>query len=235
MNWKKFALVTTAAVIIQACSSTTTYKVRPGDTLSTIARNHKMSVSQLQNMNNIANPNHIKVGQLLTVSGKGGTPVRSSSSAKATTGAPTPIVRRDNTIVTPKAPAAPKDKVQTGITGWIKPTNGAVVKSYNPNIPGQKGIQIAGSSGQRINAAHKGDVVYAGSGNAGYGQLIIIKHNSNTYSAYGYLASITVREGMKVNKGQQIATMGESSDGRTVLYFEIRTKGQTVNPMNYIQ
>ncbi len=235
MNWKKLAFVTATAMIIQACSSTTTYKVRPGDTLSTIARNHKMSVSQLQSMNNIANPNHIKVGQVLTVSGKGGTPVRgSNNTAKATTGAPTPIARRDNTIVTPKAPAAPKDTVQTGLSGWVKPTEGAVVKSYNPNIPGQKGIQIAGSRGQRINASHGGEVVYAGSGNAGYGQLIILKHNSNTYSAYGYLSSITVQEGMKVNKGQQIATMGESSDGRTVLYFEIRTKGQTVNPMNYI-
>ncbi|HIW06885.1 MAG TPA: M23 family metallopeptidase, partial [Candidatus Ignatzschineria merdigallinarum] len=104
----------------------------------------------------------------------------------------------------------------------------------NPNIPGQKGIQIAGTINQPIKAAHDGEVVFAGAGNSGYGQLIIVRHNANTYTAYGYLSSINVKEGTKVKKGQAIAGMGNSFDGRTVLYFEIRTKGQTVNPMNYI-
>ncbi len=235
MNFKRFAFFLATLLFIQACSSSGNYTVRKGDTLSRIAQKHKMSMRELQRLNNISNPNHIKVGQVLIVKGAA-TRVRdnnakaSSSSSSSTTA----IARRDNTVVTPKAPAAPKDKVSTGISGWLKPTDGAVVRSYNPNIPGQKGIQIAGTLNQPIKAAHNGEVVFAGSGNSGYGQLIIIRHNANTYSAYGYLSSISVREGTKVKKGQQIATMGKSSDGRTVLYFEIRTKGQTVNPMNYI-
>lgn len=233
MRLKRLTFIILALVILQACGSSGSYTVRPGDSLSAIARNHKMSLSELQRRNNISNPNHIKVGQVLVVGGKGGSSVRNNS-AKSTSSQTQAIARRDNTIVTPKAPAAPKDRVSTGISGWIKPTDGAIVKNYNPNIPGQKGIQIAGRPNQPIKAAHDGEVVFAGSGNSGYGQLIILKHNANTYSAYGYLASINTTEGTKVKKGHQIASMGNSFDGRTVLYFEIRTKGQTVNPTNYI-
>lgn len=233
MRLKRLTFIILALVILQACGSSGSYTVRPGDSLSAIARSHKMSLSELQRMNKISNPNHIRVGQVLVVGGKGGSAVRGNS-AKSSASQPQAIARRDNTIITPKAPAAPKDKVSTGISGWIKPTDGAIVKSYNPNIPGQKGIQIAGSPNQSIKAAHDGEVVFAGSGNSGYGQLIILKHNANTYSAYGYLASIHTTEGAKVKKGHQIASMGNSFDGRTVLYFEIRTKGQTVNPTNYI-
>lgn len=234
MSFKRLTFFLATLFIIQACSSGGSYTVRPGDSLSLIARNHKMSLRELQNLNNISNANHIKVGQVIRVNGKGGSAVRTSNSGKATNSTPQQIAKRDNTIVTQKAPAAPKDTVSTGISGWMKPTDGAIVRSYNPNIPGQKGIQIAGSLNQPIKAAHDGEIVFAGAGNSGYGQLIIIKHNANTYSAYGYLSSINVREGTRVKKGQQIAAMGNSFDARTVLYFEIRTKGQTVNPMNYI-
>lgn len=234
MHLKRLSLIILALVILQACGSSGSYTVRKGDSLSAIARSHKMSLSELQRMNKISNPNHIRVGQVLTVSGKGGSVVRGNSAKSNSNSNPQAIARRDNTIVTPKAPAAPKDRVATGISGWIKPTDGPIVKSYNPNIPGQKGIQIAGTPNQSIKAAHDGEVVFAGSGNSGYGQLIILKHNANTYSAYGYLSSINAKEGEKVKKGHQIASMGNSFDGRTVLYFEIRTKGQTVNPTNYI-
>lgn len=235
MRLKRLTFILVASLIIQACGSSGSYTVRSGDSLSKIARDHRMSLSQLQRLNNISNPNHIKVGQVLRVDGKAGSAVRNKSAQQSSAGVDQKIARRDNTVVTPKAPAAPKDKVSTGISGWVKPTAGTVVKSYNPNIPGQKGIQIAGIPNQAIIAAHNGEVVFAGSGNSGYGQLIILKHNANTYSAYGYLSSINAKEGTRITKGQQIGAMGNSFDGRTVLYFEIRTKGQTVNPMNYIQ
>jgi murein DD-endopeptidase MepM/ murein hydrolase activator NlpD len=44
------------------------YRVRVGDTLNSIARRHGLSVAQLMRINNIANPNLIKVNQPLVVS-----------------------------------------------------------------------------------------------------------------------------------------------------------------------
>ncbi len=234
MRYWRPTLLFCTTLFLYACSSVGTYKVKRGDTLSLIAERHNMSTAQLARMNNISNPNLIKVGEVLRVKGgsKGSSvrdPRRSSSSSGG-------IARRDSGPVGKAGENAPayQDTGSTSVKGWVRPTSGTVVKQYNPNVPGQKGIQIAGSPNQRINAANNGEVVFAGQGNSGYGQLVIIKHNSNTYSAYGYLSSVTVREGQRVRKGDQIATMGTSVDGRTVLYFEIRAGGKTLNPERYI-
>ena len=75
-----------------------------------------------------------------------------------------------------------------------------------------------------------GQVVYAGSGLIGYGQLIILKHNDTYLSAYGYNASLLVKEGQAIKKGQRIATMGEGPERKPRLHFEIRRNGKPVKP-----
>ncbi len=238
MKHRRLLILTFSLFILSACASSSigTYRVQPGDTLSIIAKRHNMSTAQLASMNNIANPNLIKVGETLKVKGgrSSGTKVRDprGSSTPPSTG----IARRDSGPVgkAGENTPPPASSGTTTVKGWVKPTDGAIVKRYNPNIPGQKGIQIAGSPNQQIRAANSGEVVFAGEGNSGYGQLIIIKHGGNTYSAYGYLSSVSVRVGQKVKAGESIATMGTSVDSRTVLYFEIRNGNKTINPEQYI-
>ncbi len=48
----------------------TTYIVKPGDTLSSIARQHGTSPGELQKLNRLPNPNRIKVGMTLVVPGR---------------------------------------------------------------------------------------------------------------------------------------------------------------------
>jgi LysM repeat protein len=55
-----------ALVVVVASAS---YEVRPGDTLARIASEHGTTVSALAQANSIANPNLIRVGQVLTISG----------------------------------------------------------------------------------------------------------------------------------------------------------------------
>jgi lipoprotein NlpD len=93
---------------------------------------------------------------------------------------------------------------------------------------------INGKVGQPVLAAASGSVVYAGSGLIGYGQLIIIKHNDTYLSAYGYNASLLVKEGQTIKKGQQLATMGEGPERKPRLHFEIRRNGKPVNPRQYL-
>ena len=93
---------------------------------------------------------------------------------------------------------------------------------------------INGKLGQSIYAAASGRVVYAGGGLIGYGKLIIIKHNDTYLSAYGYNASLLVKEGEQIRKGQKIATMGEGPERKPRLHFEIRRNGKPVNPQRYL-
>ena len=45
---------------------------------------------------------------------------------------------------------------------------------------------------------------------------------------------LLVKEGDKVKKGQVIAKMGSTDSESVKLHFEIRYKGNSVNPRNYL-
>jgi lipoprotein NlpD len=85
-----------------------------------------------------------------------------------------------------------------------------------------------------VRAAAAGNVVYAGDGLIGYGKLIILKHNDTYLSAYGHNASLQVREGETIKRGQRIATMGEGPGREPRLHFEIRQNGKPVNPLQFL-
>jgi lipoprotein NlpD len=76
--------------------------------------------------------------------------------------------------------------------------------------------------------------VYSGTGLAGYGNLIIIKHNDTFLSAYAYNRNRLVKEGMQVKQGTLIAEMGQDKDKLAVLHFQIRKNGKPVDPLLYL-
>jgi lipoprotein NlpD len=99
---------------------------------------------------------------------------------------------------------------------------------------GAKGVDIGGKPGQSVTAAAPGTVVYQGSGLRGYGQLIIVKHNTDFLSAYAHCDKIVVREGNVIKRGQKIAEMGSTGTDRVKLHFEIRYRGTPVDPLDYL-
>jgi lipoprotein NlpD len=109
-----------------------------------------------------------------------------------------------------------------------------VLRKYQPNASGKRGIDIGGHVDQPVNAAGNGTVVYSGSGLVGYGRLIIVKHSEDLLSAYGHNSELLVAEGEYVSAGQMIAKMGSSGTNRTELYFEIRKDGKPVDPLKYL-
>lgn len=64
-------------------STATTYTVKSGDTLSAIASQYGMNYSQLAQINNIANPNRIYVGQVLRINNSNNSYVPSTSAYRA--------------------------------------------------------------------------------------------------------------------------------------------------------
>jgi LysM repeat protein len=73
-------------------TTTTTYTVRRGDTLYSIARRYGTTVEAIAAANGIANPNCIRVGQVLTISGATGVP------APVPSGGTTYVVRRGDNL-----------------------------------------------------------------------------------------------------------------------------------------
>jgi lipoprotein NlpD len=119
----------------------------------------------------------------------------------------------------------------TALVYWSWPARGAVIGGFSSM---NKGINIAGHSGEAVYAAAPGKVVYSGNGLRGYGNLIIIKHNSIFLTAYAHNSQNLVSDGEWVKSGQEIARMGNTGTSRVMLHFEIRRSGEPVNPLNYL-
>jgi lipoprotein NlpD len=115
---------------------------------------------------------------------------------------------------------------------WAWPTKGKVIANFNE--ASNKGIDIAGSSGQAVNATAAGKVIYSGSDLRGYGKLVIIKHNATYLSVYAHNSVILVKEGQQVSRGQKIAEMGNTDSNTVMLHFEIRRQGKSVDPGKYL-
>jgi lipoprotein NlpD len=97
-----------------------------------------------------------------------------------------------------------------------------------------KGIDISGSRGDPVLATAGGTVVYAGSGIAGYGLMLIVRHNDEYLSAYGHNDALLVEEGAVVRAGQRIAQRGSSGTDSVKLHFEIRRRGRPVDPLGLL-
>ena len=162
----------------------------------------------------------------------------------AATGKPVLAVTNDNkpdvkpsTTVKPNADAKPNAETKSSAESsedidWAWPTKGKVIAYFNE--ASNKGLDIAGSTGQAISAAAAGKVIYSGSDLRGYGKLVIIKHNSNYLSVYAHNSLILAKEGQQVSRGQKIAEMGNSDSNTVMLHFEIRRQGKSVDPAKYL-
>ncbi len=207
----RFALVL-VLMMLTACGSSTRWDhrsdehiVRRGDTLFSIAFRYGKDPDDLARWNRLGDGTLIYPGQVIRL-----TPPRGSAQQAQ---------RRP----LPEIPSVPPPE-------WSWPTSGRINVEFGGSPGPGTGVLIDGRNGQAVLAAAPGTVVYAGSGLIGYGQLIILKHNDTYLSAYGYNASVLVREGQEIRRGQQIATMGEGPERKPRLHFEIRRNGSPVNP-----
>ena len=232
------------------------YSIRPGDTLIRIGLDNGQNWRDVARWNNIDNPNLIEVGQVLRVMPPGadvngvitrpivaggrvdGKPLdaraasgasASAASASAAAGANVPgsataaAAPTTATATPPPAPREPDDDLN-----WAWPATGAVATGFDESK--SKGLAITGKAGDPVLAAADGRVVYAGSGLRGYGNLVIVKHNTTYLTAYAHNQTLLVKEDQAVRRGQKIAEMGNSDADRVQLHFEIRRQGKPIDP-----
>ena len=215
------------------------YTVRSGDTLSNIAARYGLSYVSVAEMNDIASPYRIYVGQSLRLKDSG---TRRTASTQAVTQA-APIQRKTIQVPTNPArtvapvvknvPTAPVLTSKVSNLRWVKPSQGSIIENFNltKNI---KGIRYAGNVGDAIYAAADGQVVYAADGLKEYGNLILIKHINGYISAYAHNSKMNVKSGDNVTAGQKIAEMGSSGTTRTMLEFQVRLDGKPIDPTNVL-
>jgi lipoprotein NlpD len=225
------AVLLVAAVLLAACGPAarrdhtpdSQHVVRSGETLYTIAWRYGRDYRDLARWNRLGDGSLIYPGQVIQLDPPSG--ARAAASSKPAAGSGSPARRDPEPLPSIPAEAPPP---------WAWPTSGQVVVEFGGRPGSGTGVLIDGRTGQAIRAAAGGRVVYSGGGLIGYGQLIIIKHNDTYLSAYGHNASLLVREGEAIEKGQRIATMGEGPGREPRLHFEIRRNGKPVDPRQFL-
>jgi len=200
------------------------YTVRKGDSLYTIAWRSGHDYQYLAKINNIPTPYTIYPGQKIIFSNKKFS-IKNNKQLAKNTNAALPYSQNPKAVI----PAA---VIKTTIP-FIWPVKGKILRGFAEEGH-SKGIDIEGKLGMPIRAAAKGSVVYSGNALKGYGNLIILKHGDNFLSAYAHNQLMKVKEGQTVVAGQEIATMGKSSNKEVKLHFEIRYQGKPVDPMKFL-
>ena len=231
-------------------TSAAMHTVQRGETLYQIAFRYGWDWKALAAANNMREPYTIFPGQQISLRGGQAQavaqrqpqpapvarPGSSASRPSVPVAAAPPAARQPPAAqrpVTPR-PSTPAPALPANVSGWTWPVQGPLISRFQSNGSLNKGIDIAGQLGQPVKAAAQGAVVYAGRGLIGYGDMIIIKHDDVYLSAYGHNSRLLVSEGDQVRAGQVIAEMGSSGTDRVKLHFEIRRRGQPVDPLTYL-
>lgn len=228
------------------------HRVSSGETLYSIAWRYDLDHNKLARRNQIQAPFTIYPGQLLKLdldnmpaqAPRQSARRRGSGDASAPSAAPSPAAssrpadsagsasRSKNQ--TPSRGARSNTALPAGTPSWRWPVEGRVLRAFGASSGLNQGIDIGGNLGDSVRAAAAGQVVYAGSGLRGYGNLVILKHNETYLSAYAHNRSLNVSEGDAVKAGGVIAEMGSSGTDKVKLYFEIRRDGKPVDPIGHL-
>ncbi len=129
--------------------------------------------------------------------------------------------------------AAMKGLLRRPVRGAVTSRFGKVRHPKFKTITFNKGIVIDAPAGKPVKSVYRGKVVYTG-WLKGYGQIMIIGHGGGYYTLFAHLESILKKRGDLVEKGAEIALVGDSGPyAEPGLYFEIRKKGVPQDPMKW--
>jgi len=94
-----------------------------------------------------------------------------------------------------------------------------------------KGIDYAAPTGTRVRSTGNGIVDFAGR-QGGYGNLVVVRHQSKYTTWYGHLSRIAVRRGQRVSQGEVIGYVGSTGLATGPhLHYEFRINNIHQNPL----
>jgi len=118
--------------------------------------------------------------------------------------------------------------------GWLTSRFGPRISPFTGRSQKHAGIDIAGRQGTAIHSPARGRVSSISS-RGPLGNSLVVDHGFGLKTFYGHTEEIFVGVGETVERGQRIASMGNS--GRSTgphLHYAVHLKGKARDPLNYI-
>jgi murein DD-endopeptidase MepM/ murein hydrolase activator NlpD len=242
-----------AAIAAAAPPTPGEHVVASGETLSSIARKHRITIRELAAANSMTPETPLKVGMKLNVPARTGSATKTASLAPVTPVAAAPArpptlqsvkpgeqPAASARIATPAVEATadePGPAAAAGMPSFRWPLRGRVTTNFGAKTAGgaSDGIDLAVPEGTAVRAADDGVVAYAGNELKGYGNLVLIRHANGFVTAYANASEINVKRNDQVHRGQVIAKSGQTGSAATPqLHFEIRKNSAPVDPVQYL-
>lgn len=142
--------------------------------------------------------------------------------------APPPGPAQKKAAIAPTARRAPVTISRGGL-----PAPGRVVTSFGQKMPNgtlSKGVFVVTRPAAAVVAPVPGRVVFAGEFR-GYGNLVILELRGRGHALISGMSRIDAQVGDEVLVGEPLGEMTPSTSTTPKLYFELRRRGQPINPM----
>jgi murein DD-endopeptidase MepM/ murein hydrolase activator NlpD len=220
------------------------YEVKPGDTLTSLAKKYNVSVAALVKLNKLPSVTaELKIGQRLVIpSSDVPTPTarKPTDAPGSTAHKPGPTTHQaavapTRTVATTSssqklALAVPDFDSDALLLGW--PAEGPVVSAFGHRRSGwHGGIDIKAPLGTPVQAAAPGVVVASGA-ETRYGFVVKIEHRGGFTTVYAHNDVNLVEVGDRVDAGDLIALVGNTGRATTYhVHFEVRRDGLAYNPL----
>lgn len=211
-RWGLVLVLAASLVVVAPAHADSRYRIRSGDTLSSIAQRFHVSVRALVVRNHIRNPNFIRAGRVLVIPSAAGT---------------RRAVRQRRPGV-PLLCQGPHGQLAVPVGSW------QVSQGYAGPYPAHSGIDLAGPGGQPVRSLTHGTVVSARWWSYSYGHHVIVRSSCGSI-IYAHLDRIYVRAGQTLDRGQALGTLDSTGNSTgNHLHLEIIKNGYPVNPAGYI-
>lgn len=133
---------------------------------------------------------------------------------------------------------APLDRAVAGAPPpagpWLRPVDGPLARPFVAPVSrygaGHRGADLAAPAGTPVRAANAGVVSFAGA--VAGSRHVVVAHDGGLRTSYSFLATVAVRRGQRVARGDIVGTAGGGSGEHTgVLHLGLRIGDRYVDPM----
>ena len=232
--------------------------VKPGDTITGIARSYGVKPETIIGVNTIRDYNSIEAGTILKIPNRDGQMyiVKSGDSLSViasgfgmgyltlaeVNGLTSSLIRPGDALFIPDRTISEEVFKTVMKTLFIRPAEGSISVAFNDELEDittgeiyeSDGIQIVNSTGTPVLAAMSGTIKSVTSDTSGLGKYIIMSHENGYTTLYAHLDKALVHVGDFVEQGSTIGSLGNTGKILSpALYFEIRKDGVPIDPADY--
>lgn len=180
---------TAAEPSTQKAAKPISHRVKKGETLTGIARNYGISLSELRTVNALSQNYVLKTGDVLKIF-----TAPAASPAAPPAAVPSPAAKKQKPVSVPKEMLWPfTAKESSYLGGKLSP-----------------GMILTGEQNESVRSVSSGTVVSAGP-YRGFGRVVIVKSDSGYDYFYGGCGMLSVRKGDRVLPGTEVGRLGISA------------------------